>query len=80
MGINGMTWHLEVDEHACIGSGMCVALAPERFALDRATANVVPGAEDSEPQEVLLDAADSCPAEAITVTDASSGKVLGPRP
>lgn len=75
-----MTWHLDLDAHSCIGSGMCAALAPERFALDSATANVVPGAEDAEPTEVLLDAADSCPVAAITVTDAASGTVIGPRP
>ncbi|MET9484459.1 ferredoxin [Streptomyces sp. NPDC006638] len=75
-----MTWHLEVDEHACIGSGMCAALAPDRFELDSATASVVPGAAEAEPAEVLLDAADSCPAVAITVTDIASGAVLGPRP
>jgi ferredoxin len=31
-----------------------------------------------EPDEILLDAADSCPAMAITVTD--GGVEIGPRP
>ncbi|MFJ4920993.1 ferredoxin [Streptomyces sp. NPDC088725] len=79
-GPAGTTWHLEVDDSACIGSGMCAALAPQRFALESATANVVPGQAEAEPSEVLLDAADSCPMTAITVTDTSSGTVVGPRP
>jgi ferredoxin len=73
-------WHIEVDGHVCVGSGMCVALAPDRFALEGPAASVVPGAADPPADEVLLDVADSCPASAITVTDGGSGEVLGPRP
>ncbi|MGQ4515648.1 4Fe-4S domain-containing protein [Streptomyces sp. DW26H14] len=73
-------WHIEIDQHVCVGSGMCTALAPDRFALDGPTARVVPGAAGTRPDEVLLDVADSCPASAITVTDGGSGEVLGPRP
>ncbi|MCU1687130.1 MAG: ferredoxin [Amycolatopsis sp.] len=71
-----MTWSVEVDEHTCIGSGMCAALAPELFTLDAATASVV--SSSVEPGELVLDAADSCPASAIVVTDGS--EVVGPRP
>jgi ferredoxin len=74
------TWRIEVDGNVCVGSGMCVALAPDRFALEGPAASVVPGAEDTKADEVLLDVADSCPASAITVTDGTSGEVLGPRP
>ncbi|WP_030908410.1 ferredoxin [Streptomyces sp. NRRL F-5126] len=73
-------WHIEVDGDVCVGSGMCAALAPERFVLEGAAASVAPGAADPDADEVLLDVADSCPASAITVTDGGSGKVLGPRP
>jgi ferredoxin len=71
-----MSWQIEVDEHVCIGSGMCAALAPQWFSLDGEHATVV--ANDVEPDELLLDAADSCPAMAITVTD--GGTEVGPRP
>ncbi|HEY0448370.1 ferredoxin [Actinophytocola sp.] len=70
-----MTWHVEVDERTCIGSGMCAALAPELFTLDDDHAS--PVAPDIEPDEVALDAADSCPALAITVTDGA--KAVAPR-
>ena len=71
-----MTWKIEVDPSRCIASGMCVALAPERFSLDGDHAVAITA--DAEPDDVLLDAADSCPATAITITD--NGTEIGPRP
>jgi ferredoxin len=73
-------WHLDVDRDLCIGSGMCVALVPGRFALPGSTAELLPGAADGGPEATLLDAADSCPVLAITVTERATGRVLGPRP
>jgi ferredoxin len=73
-------WHLDVDPDLCIGSGMCVALLPGRFALPGNAAELLPGAADSPPDALLLDAADSCPVLAITVTERATGAVLGPRP
>jgi ferredoxin len=74
-----MSWHIALDRAACIGSGSCAALLPERFGLDGPAARVR-DPEAGEPDETLLDAADSCPAGAITVTDTASGEVVGPRP
>ena len=71
-----MNWQVEVDAHTCIGSGMCAALAPEWFKLDGEHAEAL--AKDVEPNEILLDVADSCPAMAILVTD--GGTEIGPRP
>lgn len=69
-------WSVEVDRRACIGSGMCVATAPERFRLDGGRAQPL-GDGALEPGEDLLDAAQACPAEAILVRDAAGG-VLAP--
>ncbi|GAA4553927.1 ferredoxin [Amycolatopsis samaneae] len=71
-----MSWNVEVDPGACIGSGMCAALMPELFSLDGAVAR--PLTERVDADETVLDAADSCPAMAITVT--ADGAVVGPRP
>ncbi|HWD02797.1 MAG TPA: ferredoxin [Amycolatopsis sp.] len=71
-----MTWKVEIDEHTCIGSGMCASLMPELFELDGAVAR--PLSDTIEPDETALDAADSCPAMAITITDGT--EVVGPRP
>lgn len=67
-------WSVRVGEH-CIGSGMCVALDPEHFSLDNGRART-DGAEVA-PDQRYLDAADTCPAAAITVTDAD-GSELAP--
>jgi len=71
-----MTWKVEVDGDACIGSGMCASLLPSAFTLDGAVARAV--SDTVEPDETVLDAADSCPAMAITVRDGA--EVVGPRP
>jgi ferredoxin len=53
---------------------------PEGFVLPGNSARVRPGAPGSDPDDLLLDAADSCPVLAITVTERTTGRVLGPRP
>ncbi len=69
-------WRVTVDRGACIGSGICAALAPGQFALDGERSRPLRGA--TEPDETVLDAADSCPAAAITVAEGT--EVVGPRP
>ncbi|WP_406636303.1 ferredoxin [Amycolatopsis sp. WGS_07] len=71
-----MSWTVEVDGGVCIGSGMCASLMPEVFVLDGSAARAVVGSV--EPDETVLDAADSCPAMAILVRDGV--EVVGPRP
>lgn len=70
-----VTWQVSVDHSVCLGSGMCAALAPELFQLDDYASPVRP---DIEPDELALDAADQCPAQAIAVRE--NGVEIGPRP
>ncbi|GAA3837593.1 hypothetical protein GCM10022243_00110 [Saccharothrix violaceirubra] len=70
-------WCVAVDGRTCIGSGMCAAVAPGHFRLDGAVS--VPKRTELEPDDVVLDAAESCPVEAILVRDAD-GTVLAPEP
>ncbi|MCX4846284.1 ferredoxin [Streptomyces sp. NBC_00893] len=70
-----MTWNVRVDHRLCQGSGMCAGTVPEVFALDGEHARA--RSEDIEPDERVLDAADICPALAITVHDGNT--VIGPR-
>jgi ferredoxin len=70
-------WQVSVEPSRCRGSGMCTVIAPGSFTMaaagrSAATAPVV--AADG----AILDAALSCPLEAITVTDLGSGKRLAP--
>ncbi|GAB2683067.1 ferredoxin [Thalassiella azotivora] len=72
----GGAWRAEVGPE-CIGSGSCVALAPHRF--QPAEGNRSRAVEGTfAPDESVLDAAASCPAEAITVTDVETGQVVEP--
>ncbi|MFD7527038.1 ferredoxin [Streptomyces sp. NPDC059849] len=70
-----MTWNVRVDHGLCQGSGMCAGTVPEVFALDGEHARA--RSEGIEPDEQVLDAADICPALAITVHDGNT--VIGPR-
>ncbi|MGW1787100.1 ferredoxin, partial [Streptomyces sp. NPDC002143] len=61
----------------CVRTGLCVASAPEEFELDeggqgRARSETMPASE------VVLEVAESCPIEAIGITDADTGKRVFP--
>jgi ferredoxin len=61
-------WKVTVDRAACLGSGVCAATAPRYFRLQGGKSTALQ--QDIEPDDIVLDAAETCPAEAITVTDA----------
>ena len=60
-------WKVSVDKNVCISSAMCVALAPGRFVLDEQQRSG-PVQAEIEPDELVRDAAASCPSEAISPT------------
>jgi ferredoxin len=66
---------VEVDQSKCMGAESCVALAPKVFALDVSQLGRAPlGMRDVEDREVdgedVINAARTCPYEAIIVRDA----------
>ncbi|MGW4110107.1 ferredoxin [Actinosynnema sp. NPDC004786] len=69
-------WKVEVDRGACIGTGMCTSIAPAHFRLDGSTSTPVDA--DVEPSDAVVDAAESCPMEAILVRSAD-GSVVAPQ-
>lgn len=69
-------WQVTVDRNVCMGSGSCVGTSSGGFRLD-AEGKSRPVAEFVEPDDTLIDAAELCPAEAITVRDAT-GRQLAP--
>ncbi|MGW7076013.1 ferredoxin [Streptomyces sp. NPDC054871] len=73
----GDRWHVEVDRSVCIGSGMCVITAPGGFALDSARQSH-PADPETDANEKVLEAAEGCPVEAITITLSESGEVVFP--
>ncbi len=63
----------QVDEAHCLGYGDCTAAAPGVFAVDEVAQVVGEGADD-----LVLEAAKACPADAISVIDADTGKQVYP--
>ena len=70
-------WHIEVDRSLCIGSAQCLHHAPDHFRLDTARQSH-PEHADTDAAEPLLTAAETCPAEAISLTLAGSGEPVFP--
>jgi ferredoxin len=52
----------------CAGSGMCAGIAPRHFRTDDGD-RFQPVTAEMEPDDSVLDAAASCPMEAIRITD-----------
>ena len=67
---------VRVDRDLCIGVGNCVAIAPTAFKLDEENKAIVlePASVDDD---ALLEAAESCPVQAIILED-NEGKQLYP--
>ena len=66
-----------VDHNRCVGSTMCVQVAGETFALNEERQSIVIDPSGASREQVL-DAAEQCPQEAITVDDAATGENLYP--
>ncbi|MFJ2580783.1 ferredoxin [Kitasatospora aureofaciens] len=64
-------WQIDVDHRRCIGSGVCASVAPGHFTLDD-NQRSHPIAAAATPDERILDAAATCPMEAISITEPST--------
>jgi ferredoxin len=60
-----------VDPEECLAHGDCVEVAPEVFHLDDIAVVIGTG-----PLELLLQAAEACPAVAISIVDEDTGAVV----
>lgn len=63
-----------MDREACIGVGNCVAFAPTVFQLDKENKAVVLDAS-SVDLDTLIEAAKSCPENAITIEDDEGNQI-----
>jgi len=78
-------YRIKVDHDSCIGSGMCVGLAPDYFELDDENYQSLPIHKIVDVDKVcaedvttVLEAAECCPAEAIIITDDDTDEQLRP--
>lgn len=69
-------WRVSVDPDTCIGSGICAGLAPGLFVLVNGVSEPIEPA--IRPAPAAIDAAESCPVEAIAVRDAADGHLVAP--
>lgn len=69
-------WRVSVDAGRCFGSGSCTGVAAGYFTLDGLVSR--PTDELVDQDDRVLDAAELCPAVAISVRDAVTGAQLAP--
>lgn len=69
-----MSLRVRVERDLCIGVSNCVALAPTVFELDEENKAVVLD-PSSVSDDALLEAAESCPYDAIIVEDSEGHQV-----
>ncbi len=68
-----MSYVPRIDPDECSAHGDCVEIAPQVFRLDE-TAVVI----GNGPEELLIEAAEACPAVAISVVDSETGETIYP--
>ena len=66
-----------VDREKCVGAAVCVRIAPGVFELDSQNIAVVKGPAGTD-EDTVLQAAEGCPVEAITVIDTDTAEQLFP--
>jgi ferredoxin len=65
---------VKIDRSLCTGVGNCVAVAPTVFKLDKNNKAVVLEI-DSVDSQTLMDAAESCPVDAIIIEDDEGNQI-----
>ncbi len=68
-----MSFQAIVDPDECSAHGDCVEVAPEVFRLDDVAVVIGTG-----PEALLLEAAEACPAVAISIVDRDTGETVYP--
>ena len=70
-------YQIEIDCELCIGDQLCCTEAPEVFELNDDGIAIVKD-PSGDPAEFVKQAAESCPVDAITLTDSASGNRVWP--
>lgn len=69
-------YKVQVVRDLCIGAASCVAFSPDTFELDDEKKAVIN--EQSQDEENIMMAAQSCPTKAIIVEDTETGEQVWP--
>lgn len=65
-----------IDRNLCIGAATCIALAPKAFALDDEAKAILLDTSGEDSDQMIIDAAKSCPVLAIIIEDETGKKVF----
>lgn len=67
---------VKIDKDSCIGCGTCNVVAPQAFSLDESemVSVVKDGAENLE-DDILQEAAESCPTQSIILQDKEGNQI-----
>lgn len=68
-----MSYIAVIDESSCLAHGDCAEIAPDVFVLEDVARVIGTG-----PHELLLAAAEACPATAISVRNEETGEYVYP--
>jgi ferredoxin len=68
-----MSYVPRIDPNECSAHGDCVEIASQVFRLDDAAVVIGGG-----PDDLILEAAEACPAVAISVVDSDTGETVFP--
>jgi ferredoxin len=71
-------WKIVVDETTCIGCQTCAEVAPKTFRMrdDNIAELITPPGDDDE---TIMNGAQSCPVDAISIADQDTGQKLWPK-
>jgi len=70
-------YQVKVVRSLCIGAATCVAVAPSTFELDTENKAVIKGGSTDTENSIVM-AAQSCPTQAVIITDTETGKQVWP--
>ncbi len=71
-------YKVKIIRDLCIGIATCVAVAPKVFKLDSENKAVFIEGWEAESPEVILQAAQTCPTEAIIIISDEEGRQVWP--
>lgn len=69
-------YFVEIERDLCIGAATCVAIAPQTFNLDSEAKAILLETAGRDPDELVLDAAKSCPTAAIIIENEKGERVF----
>lgn len=72
-------YRIAVDRDTCVGTGMCTAIAANFFQMDEQYRSQ-PLQDTVDADDTVIEAAECCPMEAITVLDDATKEQLAPPP